>query len=86
MDVPVTALELKRFCHTTASVHCGIMYGKIKILLRYLRQARFVLVTRKAIIPPKIMDTTHAPTDMSSVFISGVHRFVFASLLVNRSM
>ena len=63
-----------------------MMYGKMKMLLRYLRQARFVLVTRNAIRPPKIMATTHAPTLMMSVFNSGVHRFVFARLLVNRSM
>jgi hypothetical protein len=25
LDVPVTALELNTFCHTTASVHCGMM-------------------------------------------------------------
>ena len=56
------------------------------MLLRYLRKARFVLVTRKAMMPPKSMDTTQAPTLMSRVFISGVQRLVFARLLVKRSM
>ena len=50
--VPVTALLLNRFCHTTASVHCGMMYGKMKTELIQRRAAMFVLVTRKATTPP----------------------------------
>ncbi len=46
LDVPVTALELNRFCHTTAKVHCGMMYGKMKIELRYFLKAILVLVIR----------------------------------------
>ena len=52
LDVPVTALELNRFCHTTASVHCGMMYGKIKMELRYFLHARSVRVIKNANSPP----------------------------------
>ena len=43
---PVIAFELNKFCHITASVHCGMIYGKIKIALRYFLNLRFVRVTR----------------------------------------
>ena len=36
----------------TASVHWGMIYGKIKMELRYLLQRMFVRVTRYANIPP----------------------------------
>lgn len=51
-DVPTTALLLNTFCHTTASVHCGMMYGKMKIELKYFLNFRFVLVTKNAKVPP----------------------------------
>ena len=51
-DVPTTALLLNTFCHTTASVHCGMMYGKIKMELKYFLNFRFVLVTKNANVPP----------------------------------
>ena len=86
LDVPVTALELNRFCHTTASVHCGMMYGKMKIELKYFLQARSVLVMRNANRPPYKMETTHVPTASRTVLRSGVQRFVLAMRLVKRSM
>ena len=43
---PVIAFELKRFCHITARVHCGMIYGKMKIALRYFLNFRFVRVTK----------------------------------------
>ena len=46
------ALLLNTFCHTTANVHCGMMYGKIKMELKYFLNFRFVLVTRNAKVPP----------------------------------
>ena len=86
LDVPVTALELNRFCHTTASVHCGMMYGKMKMELKYFLQARSVLVIRKANRPPYKMETMQVPTARRTVLRSGVQRFVFAMRLVKRSM
>ena len=73
-------------CHTTASVHCGMIYGKIKIELRYFLNFISVLVTRNAKSPPNRMDMKHVNTERITVFKSGIQRFVFASLLVKRSM
>ena len=58
----------------------------MKMELRYFRQARLVLVIKKAKIPPKRMDTMQVPTARYTVLSRGVHRFFFAILLVNRSM
>ena len=45
-DVPVTRLESNRFCQMTANVHWGMIYGKMKIELKYFLQRMFVRVTR----------------------------------------
>ena len=45
-DVPGTRLESNRFCQMTASVHWGMIYGKMKIELKYFLQRMFVRVTR----------------------------------------
>jgi hypothetical protein len=84
-DVPVIRLLLKRFCHTTARVHWGIMYGNINMELRYFLNFMFVLVIRKANTPPNSIDITQDITESSTVFRSGVQRLALASLLVNRS-
>ena len=60
--MPVTALELNRFCHTTASVHCGMMYGKMKMELRYFLHARSVRVIRNA-NSSAVEDGHHAGAD-----------------------
>ena len=86
LDVPVTALELNKCCHTTANVHCGIIYGKINIELRYFLHFIFVLVTRKANTPPNRIEIMHVRTASAKVLPIGVQRFVFAKLLVNKSM
>ena len=62
------------------------MYGKMKIELTYFLHAMFVLVTRKATIPPKRMETIQVPMARRTVLRSGIQRFVRASLLVKRSV
>jgi len=47
---------LNIFCHTTAKVHCGIIYGKINIELKYFLNFILVLVTKNAKKPPYKMD------------------------------
>ena len=62
-----------------------MMYGKMKMELKYLRNLRLVLVTKNAKTPPNMIDTTQEMVDSSTVLRSGVHRFVFAVREVNRS-
>ena len=62
------------------------MYGKIKIELKYFLNFISVLVTRNANRPPKRIDITQVRTERITVFSSGFHKFVFASLLVKRSV
>ena len=58
----------------------------MKMELMYFFQARLVRVTRKATMPPKMMETTQVPTARYSVFSSGVSRnFLKTILFVNRS-
>ena len=77
---------LNKFCHTTASVHWGMMYGKMKMELKYFLNFRFVLVTKNANVPPYRMDIRQVSTASIKVFHSGFQRFVLARRLVNRSM
>ena len=84
-DVPQTALELNICCQTTARVHCGMMYGKMKIELKYFLKRMLVLVTRKAKKPPYRMEITQVMTERITVFRSGFQRLVFARRLVKRS-
>ncbi len=85
LEVPTTALLLNRFCHTTANVHCGMMYGKMKIELKYFLNFRFVRVTKNAKHPPYKMEIKQVNTASNNVFKSGIHRLVFACALVNKS-
>ena len=56
-----------------------MIYGKMNIELRYFLHLRFVLVTRKAKSPPKSIAVKHEKNATTTVFRSGVQRFVFAS-------
>jgi hypothetical protein len=58
----------------------------MKIELKYFLNFISVLVTRKAKSPPKRMDIIQVKTERKTVFTRGVQRFVFASLLVKRSV
>ena len=62
------------------------MYGKINIELIYFLNLRLVLVTRNAVIPPNMIAIRHVRTARRTVFKTGVHRLVFASLDVKRSV
>ena len=63
-----------------------MIYGKIKMELKYFLYFMLVLVTRKANRPPNMIDIAQVKTDSRTVLKSGIHRFVLASLLVNRSI
>jgi hypothetical protein len=63
-----------------------MIYGKMKIELKYFLYLMFVLVTRKANSPPKMIDIVQVKIASNTVFKSGVHRFVLARRLVNRSI
>ena len=61
------------------------MYGKIKIALKYFLNFKFVLVTKKANIPPYNIATTHENTAKINVFSKGVHKLALATFPVNKS-
>ncbi len=48
------------------------MYGKIKMELMYFLHAMFVLVIRKATMPPKKIETIQVPKARKTVLRSGV--------------
>ena len=62
-----------------------MIYGKIKMELKYFLNFKLVLVTRKANTPPYRIEIRQVNTAKSSVFHNGFHRFVLASRLVNKS-
>ena len=53
--------------------------------LKYFLHFKLVLVIKNANKPPNKMEIRQVKTAKRTVFNSGVHRFVLASLLVNRS-
>ena len=63
-----------------------MIYGKMNIPEMYFFHAMLVLVTRKAVVPPKIMANTQVQKARRRVFQRGIQRFVLASLEVKRSM
>ena len=62
-----------------------MMYGNIKIELKYFLNFKFVLVIKNANNPPNTIEIKQVKTARSTVFNIGVHRLLFASLLVNKS-
>ena len=48
-----------------------MIYGKMKMELRYFLHFRLVRVTRKATTPPKKIAITEAEIETTSVFSSG---------------
>ena len=62
-----------------------MIYGKMKIALRYFLNFRFVRVTRYAKTPPYNIAPKHAKILISTELISGVHKYIDATLRVTRS-
>jgi hypothetical protein len=62
-----------------------MIYGKIKIELRYCLNLRLVLVTKKAKIPPYRIEMIQERIANLIVFHKGINKLTFTSLLVNKS-
>ena len=71
LTVPSTLADQKRYFQTVASVHCGMMYGKIKIVDIYFLHGISLLVTSQAVTPPNRRANAQARTPRSSDRPSG---------------
>ena len=80
----VKFVVMKKFFQNKASVHCGMIYGKMKIAPMNFLNGMVVRVIRNAITPPKRMEKTQAKTETSKLLPNGSQKFPTASSELKR--